>query len=57
MLYFIVLPDDVIDIRTPRNFLMSDERKVLSLVALEKTKYMSRSGNLWNENDNFLSLN
>lgn len=32
---FSILPVEVIDISTPRNFLMRDERKFLSLVALK----------------------
>lgn len=32
------LPDGGIDVRTPRNFLMSADRKALSFFALRKTK-------------------
>lgn len=34
---FSYLPDGGIDTRTPRNFLMRDDRKVLSFLALQET--------------------
>lgn len=43
MYFFSCVPDVGIDTRTPRNFLMRAERKVLSFLALRKTHKNGKS--------------